>query len=64
MSNEAAAGDMRTMSPGVAWSLAVWTASVRDSTVVNLWSWYFWARAWPDSPRRMIFLILGDWRIS
>ena len=64
MSKEAAAGDIRTMSPGVAEALAVVMAASKDSTTVKRGSVYFSAKAWPDSPRRIIFLMFLVSRIS
>lgn len=44
---------------------AVVTADCNESTSVNRGSFgYLSARAWPDSPRRMIFVTWGDWSIS
>ena len=40
------------------------TASLRDSVRMKRESWYFWARAWPDSPRRIILEIFGACKMS
>ena len=66
MSNEAAAGDIRTIAGArdSAVCLAVSTACLSDSAMTKRLSWYFSASAWPDSPIRIICLMSGDCKIS